>query len=192
MEQVVWKDVVGFEGRYQVSNMGQVRSLDICLPCKNGGVSVHKGKIKPLHKNNRGYVTVGLCKERKTHRKLLHRLVAEAFVDKSEEKTQVNHIDGDISNNRASNLEWVTDNENKIHSSISNGGTQRPKRPVIVRIITENSNATRRFGGLREAERALGLDHKSALNVLKGKQKQTKGYVLCYEEVGGTNAHINN
>lgn len=182
MEQVIWKDVVGFEGRYQVSNMGEVRSMDLCLPCRNGGVSVHKGKIKPLHKNNRGYVTVGLCKERKTYRKLLHRLVAEAFVNNAEGKPQVNHIDGDITNNVSSNLEWVTDNENKAYSSILNGGTQRPKKPVIVTDV--NTKETMHFGGLREAERALGLDHKSSLNVIKGKQNQTKGYVLCYAEGG--------
>ena len=184
MEQVIWKDVVGFEGRYQVSNMGQVRSLDLLLPCRNGGVSVHKGRIKPLHKNNRGYVTVGLCKENKTYRKLLHRIVAEAFVTNAEGKPQVNHIDGDITNNMASNLEWVTDNENKYCSSIENGGTQRPKRPVLVRKLEESLNAVKQFNGLREAERALGLDHKSALNVIKGKQKQTKGYILCYCEGG--------
>ena len=184
MEQVVWKDVIGYEGHYQVSNMGQVRSLDMYLTCRNGTKRLHKGRIKPLYKNNRGYITVGLCKECKTHRTLVHRLVAEAFVDNTENKPQVNHIDGDISNNRADNLEWATDNENKAHSSIENGGTQRPKKPVIVRKIEMNSSSSRYFSGLREAERALGLNHKSALNVLKGKQKQTKGYVLCYAEGG--------
>ena len=182
MEQVIWKDVVGYEGRYQVSNFGQVRSLDVSLPCKNGGVSVHKGRIKPLNKNNRGYVTVALCKDGKTRRTLLHRLVAKAFVDNTECKPQVNHIDGDISNNMASNLEWVTDDENKAHSSIRNGGTQRPKKPVMVTNITTSTMSL--FSGLREAERALGLDHKSSLNVIKGKQKQTKGYYICYVEGG--------
>ena len=182
MEQVIWKAVVGYEGHYEVSSTGQVRSLDMYLTCRNGAKRLQKGRIKPLYKNNRGYVTVCLTKNRITNRKLVHRLVAEAFINNVEGKPQVNHIDGDVTNNKASNLEWVTDNENKKHSSIANGGTQRPQKPVIARNIT--TKMTRYFNGLREAERILGLDHKSALNVLKGIQKQTKGYVLCYVEGG--------
>ena len=160
------------------------------LTCRNGAKRLQKGRIKPLQKNNRGYVTVALCKNRKTRMFLVHRIVAEAFINNDECKPQVNHIDGDISNNRATNLEWTTDNENKLHSSIDNGGTQRPKKPVIAKNI--NTQITTFFDGLREAERALGLEHKSALNVVKGKQKKTKGYVLCY--VGGVmpNADIDN
>lgn len=185
MEQVIWKDVIGYEGHYQVSNMGQVRSLDMYLTCRNGAKRLHKGKIKPIHRNSRGYAIVNLCKEQVNKTMLLHRVVAEAFIDNAECKPQVNHIDGDISNNRADNLEWVTDNENKAHSSIENGGTQRPKRPVVAMTIANVKNGPQEyFDGLREAERALGLNHKSALNVLKGKQRHTKGYVLCYAEGG--------
>ena len=133
-------------------------------------------------KNNRGYNIVRLHHEGKTKHCLLHRLVAEAFVINADNKPQVNHIDGNIDNNFASNLEWVTDDENKMHSSIASGGTQRPKKPVMAKELS--TNIIKFFNGLREAERVLGLDHKCALNVLKGKQKQTNGYAIRYCEGG--------
>ena len=77
-----------------------------------------------------------------------------------------------------SNLEWVTDDENKLHSSIQNGGTQRPKRKVNVVEISTGKVFV--FEGLREAERKMNLDHKSALNVIKGRCKHTKGYSISY------------
>ena len=178
MEQVMWRPVVGYEGRYEVSNDGRIRSLDIYVNCAGGKQRLSKGRIKPIHANNRGYLTVNLCKDNDTTRYLVHRLVAEAFVPNTNNKPQVNHIDGDNTNNRAENLEWVTDNENKAHSSIEVGGTQRPKKKVLVREISTGIEQV--FEGLRVAERALHLDHKSALNVLNGRQHKTKGYVLTY------------
>ena len=178
MEQVIWRPVKGFEDRYEVSNDGQIRSLDIVLNCRGTGTRSHKGKILPQRANCRGYITVNLCKDSRMHTKLVHRLVAEAFIDNESGKDQVNHIDRDVTNNVASNLEWVTDNENKEHSRIAIGGTQRPKRRVSVTEIATGEVFA--FSGLREAERALNLDHKSALNVISGKHKTTKGYTLSY------------
>lgn len=178
MPTVEWRPVVGFEDRYLVSNDGRVKSLDMIIKCRGNGYRTKKGKILPLHKNNRGYVKVNLCVDNVMRTKLIHRLVAEAFIPNAEGKPQVNHIDGDISNNRIENLEWVSDNENKLHSSISNGGTQRPQKRVIATNIS--TGEVKQYEGLRVAERSLSLEHKCALNVLKGRQRQTKGYTLCY------------
>lgn len=178
MEQVMWRPVKDFEGRYEVSNDGQIRSLDVVLSCRGTGTRVHKGKILPQRANCKGYITVNLCKDSRMHTKLVHRLVAEAFVDNEFSKDQVNHIDRDITNNAASNLEWVTDDENKEHSRIAVGGTQRPKKKVVVTEIATGKDFS--FDGLREAERTLNLDHKSALNVVSGKCKTTKGYTISY------------
>ena len=182
MEQVTWRPVVGYEGRYEVSNDGQVRSLDIYVNCKGGNKRLYKGRIKPLYTNNRGYLVVGLCKANETSHALVHRLVAEAFVPNKDNKPQVNHIDGCISNNNASNLEWVTDNENKAHSSIEAGGTQRPKKAVIATKMTTGEFL--RFDGLREAERVLCLDHGSVMKVLRGRQRSHRGYSVAYANGG--------
>ena len=173
-----WRPVVGYEDRYLVSNYGRVKSLDILVRCRGNGYRMNKGKEIPSRKNCRGYVTVNLCVDNVMHTKLIHRLVAEAFIPNDKNKPQVNHIDGDVNNNNVSNLEWVSDNENKMHSAIYVGGTQRPMKAILATNI--NTGETKRFDGLRVAERSLSLEHKSALNVLKGRQHQTKGYTLCY------------
>ena len=182
MEQVIWLPVVGFEDRYQVSNDGRVRSLDIYVNAGRGNTRLSKGRIKPLRKNNRGYVTVALCRDNRTTHELVHRLVAKAFINNPFDKPQVNHIDGDNTNNRADNLEWVTDNENKAHSAVYVGGTQRPKKPVVV--VNVATGETFCYGGLREAERDLDLDHGTVMKVMRGRQYAHKGYHLSYR-IGG-------
>lgn len=182
MEQVIWKPVVGFEGIYEVSNDGRVRSLDIYVNCRGGKTRLRKGRMKPTYKNNRGYVILNLYRDSKATYSLVHRLVAEAFVPNPYNKPQVNHIDGDKTNNSADNLEWVTDNENKAHSSVSVGGTQRPKKAVVV--TKKTTGKVFNFGGLREAERALNLDHGSAMKVLSGKQITHRGYYIAYANGG--------
>ena len=177
MEQVIWMPVVGYEGRYEVSDIGQIRSLDIYI-----GKRLHKGRMKPIHPNNRGYLTVNLCRDNKTERFLVHRLVAEAFIPNTHNKPQVNHIDGNVGNNCADNLEWVTDNENKAHSSIAVGGTQRPKKAVVV--TKKTTGEQYHFSGVREAERALNLDHGTVLKVLKGRQYSHRGYSIAYANGG--------
>lgn len=182
MEQVIWKPVKGFEDRYLVSNDGVVKSLDTYVNCRGGKKRLYKGRIKPTYRNNRGYVVVNLCRDNKTAYSLVHRLVAEAFVPNTYNKPQVNHIDGDPTNNCAENLEWVTDNENKAHSSVDVGGTQRPKKPVVV--TEKSTGAVLNFDGLKEAERALNLDHGTAMRVLKGKHKYHRGYHIAYANGG--------
>jgi hypothetical protein len=179
MEQVIWMPVKGYEERYLVSNDGRVKSLDIYVNCKNGK-RLYEGRIKPQYTNNRGYLTVALCKDNKTVRALIHRIVAEAFICNPNNLPQVNHIDGDPTNNHASNLEWVTDNENKKHSSIDVGGTQRPKRAVVVTDTV--TGKIFHFGGVREAERVLNLDHGTVVRLLKGRGRTYKGYAIAYAE----------
>lgn len=101
-----WKPVKGYEGRYEVSNLGRVRSLKRAT---TNGV-VLKQTIK------HGYMHVCLSKENKPSTKRVHRLVAEAFIANPMGKPVVNHIDGDKTNNAASNLEWATNSENELHS----------------------------------------------------------------------------
>lgn len=178
MEQVMWKPVKGYEGRYEVSSDGVIRSLDVAVRCRGNGIRVSKGKVLPYRANNRGYLVVCFTRDNITKQFLVHRVVAEAFIDNHYRKPQVNHIDGDVTNNSYSNLEWVTDDENKAHSSVDVGGTQRPKRAV--KVVCVANGETKTFDGLREAERALSLEHKSSLNVVQGKQSVHKGYTIAY------------
>lgn len=182
MEQIEWRPVRGYEDRYLVSNTGKVKSVDMYVNCRGGKPRCVKGKELATRINNRGYHTVNLWRDNTGYQTTVHRLVAIAFIDNPDNKPQVNHIDGNLNNNYVGNLEWVTDNENKIHSSITTGGTQRPQKPVEVTEV--ETGKTYHFDGLREAERNLGLLHKSAMSVLRGRSKHHHGYTLRYVEGG--------
>lgn len=111
-----WRDVVGYEGYYQVSNYGQVKSLDRYVEYRNRGSRIHKGKLlKPQYGNCR-YMQVGLRKNKVNTRKLVHRLVAEAFIDNPQVKSCVNHLNSERTYNNVINLEWTTHRENTRHS----------------------------------------------------------------------------
>lgn len=114
-----WKDVIGYEGFYQVSSFGRVRSLDRIVERSDGKTYLMKGRKRTIAHNKRINVyEVGLSVGGVRRMCKIHRLVAEAFVfnDDKENKTTVNHIDGDRSNNNADNLEWTSYSENLQHA----------------------------------------------------------------------------
>lgn len=112
MEQMndseAWKDVVGYEGLYQVSNTGKVRSLNYKRQ--------NKTKILKSFKTYRGYYRVSLIKDKKKKDVFIHRLVAKAFLAGMPEKTYINHKNGNKADNRLTNLEWCTQSENINHA----------------------------------------------------------------------------
>ena len=102
MADKLYKDILGFEGLYKISNYGDI-------------FSIKKNKVVKSNINKKGYVSVCLTKDKKEHYKLIHRLVAEAFLGKNE-GLQVNHINGNKSDNFVGNLEWCTSSENISHA----------------------------------------------------------------------------
>lgn len=122
-----WKPVVGYEGLYEVSNTGKVRSLTRTYVNSRGQTRVAVGKVltpdekKTKNVTSNMYQRVTLTSNGKSKHKSIHRLVAEAFVpNESAERNQINHIDCDKTNNNVDNLEWCTSKENIMHS-VSHG-----------------------------------------------------------------------
>lgn len=109
----VWKDIAGYEGLYQISDHGRVKSL----PKRKGkGVGYAIGERILRHSiNSRGYCNVVLCKGGKTRTFALHRLVAESFINNPSELPEVDHLDRDKTNNHVDNLRWATASENNIN-----------------------------------------------------------------------------
>lgn len=115
----VWKDIVGYEGVYQVSSLGRVRSLDRTKKDRWGNNVPLSGRILKQKLNRGGYYCVHLRTNKESH-PTVHRLVALTFIDNPENKETVNHKDGCKTNNAVENLEWATISENTKHA-IENG-----------------------------------------------------------------------
>lgn len=159
----IWKDIEGFEGLYQVSNLGRVKR-------------VKTGRVLKGCKYRGGYLMVRLYKNNIRSNKTIQRLVADAFIPNSENKPQVNHIDEDKTNNMVSNLEWMTAKENCNH------GTRNERTSIPIIATNIKTGESQEFYGARECGRQLGLDPSSITKVLKGKRKQTGGYTFKYKE----------
>ena len=110
-----FKDIEGYEGLYQVSNLGRVKSLERYIKISSGGIKKIKETILKFSTRN-GYSIVMIYKNKKGYRKSVNRLVAETFIPNFKNKPQVNHIDGNKLNNVVENLEWCTQKENIEHS----------------------------------------------------------------------------
>ena len=115
-----WKSVKNYEGLYEVSDCGRVRSLPHKTQGRVNCVMTFPSRVLKPQKKRNGYYQVALSKNGHKTWFAIHRLVAEAFLDKQGDNLQVNHKDCDKSNNKVSNLEWCTPQENMLHASKNN------------------------------------------------------------------------
>src|SRR6185312_10171182 len=112
----VWKPVVGYEGTYEVSCCGRIRSIPRMVLGRYGGMVPKPGKMLSLKTERNGYIRVCLRRQTGQCTMLVHRMVANAFIPNPEMLPVVNHIDGDKANNTAENLEWCTQRQNCHHA----------------------------------------------------------------------------
>ena len=174
-----WKPIPGFPD-YEVSNKGNVRSLDRYRPYAHGRLRLVKGAVlKPyINAKRGGYAYVSLCHKSKHHERKVHRLVAEAFIPNPEKKPCVNHIDCDPTNNSAGNLEWVTCKENS-EWMVKCNRQARPGEKAIIAINPKTGEACR-FKSTKEAERN-GHTRAGIWRAITGEYKHHHGLIWKYE-----------
>lgn len=165
----VWKDVPGYEGLYQVSNLGRLKRT-----FRNGKENILIGK-----KDKYGYTAVILSKNQRKKHCLLHRLVAGVFVLNPENKPEVNHKDRNKRNNVADNLEWATGSENVKHAFAT--GRKIHKRPIVQ--YTRNMDVVSCWDSIREAGQTLNISEKNIVSCCNGRLLSAGGYVWRYKEV---------
>ena len=187
-ESEVWKDITGYESRYEVSDLGRVRSLDRYSKHSTSktGFILQKGQMLKPYMSKKGYLKVdlgdGFGKRKSVY---VHRLVAIAFIDNPMNYNQVNHIDGVKTNNRLDNLEWCNNSMNQLHA-YANGLNKpsplagKPKRPVY-QIDKKTNEIVARFDSIAEAGIALGMKKPSnIITVCKGNRPYAGGYKWQY------------
>lgn len=182
-----WKDVKGYEGLYQVSDCGNVKSLARDVYCQNGTFHHHmEEKILVQNLDGYGYPRVGLCKNGKSKTMKVHRLVAEAFIPNPENKPQVNHIDEVKTNNVVDNLEWCTSVYNanygtRIQRSVQNHRSYKlGNHPNAKPVFCEELN--KKFDCITSAGKELGVNINCIVRVCKGKLKTTGGFHWRYAD----------
>lgn len=164
----IWKDIKGYEGLYQVSNHGRVRSLDRII-VDNWCTRKFKGQVlNPTeHNGKQPYLYVSLSKQGEVKKYFVHQLVAETFIPNPENKPQVNHKDGDPQNNKASNLEWVTNAENTQHA-YNTGLNSKSKKCTLINIKTKEM---KKFPSMSQLGLYLGKSRGWVHGVVKEKGK---------------------
>lgn len=135
-QKEIWRDIENYEGLYQVSNLGNVRSL-------NYGRSKVKRNLQIVVNKHLGYCQVGLTKNKKTKTFRVHRLVAMTFIPNPENKSEVNHINGIKIDNRANNLDWVTPKENTYHARTTKLTRQNGEDSVLSKLTNEQVRSIR-------------------------------------------------
>ena len=171
--QEEWRPVVGYEGLYEVSNLGRVRSLPRTMKSRRGkeqGGYHLKGRVLKQHDTGNGYLAVpmtkGVCK-------MVHRLVLEAFVPNPDNKPCCDHIDANRKNNRVENLRWATYSENNSHPHAVSLRSRQ-----VLQLDKNTGDVIRRFDSTKEAGIAVGSMHVGSCCL--GKRKTAGGYKWKY------------
>ena len=165
----IWRSVEGYNGRYQVSSLGRIKSI----------INGRKRFLKPC-KTNLGYLTIGLFKDGQTKRYLVHRLVAEAFIPNPQNLSDVNHKDEDKENNSVTNLEWRNHRDNMVYGQRIFKMNKTRKCAFSFPVIATDIGTGQKyeFKSQRDASIQLGLNPVNVSSVIHGRIKQTCGYTF--------------
>ena len=166
-----WRDIKGYEGLYMVSNLGRVKSMSF----RNNITTIKRERLISTQKNRVNRVYVSLYKEGSRKNCTVHRLVATAFIDNPYNYPEVNHIDGNPSNNNVNNLEWCTKKQNALHA-YENGLSRfkaynEEEAKKVIRddgVIYESIRACARAEGVTQRSIKDCITHRKGLKSVKG------------------------
>lgn len=169
-----WRPVIGFEGLYEVSDWGNVRSVDRIVIRNNGRRYTVKGKIRQPFKTKNEYLVCNLW-NKSPKNVYVHRLVAEAFIPNPENKPEVDHINTIKTDNRVENLRWATPHENMNNEITHEKAFNKPKVSKKIYQYKLNGELLAEYPSMHEAER-YGYGRKEIKKCCMGMYKQHKGY----------------
>lgn len=178
METEIFKDIEGYEGLYQISNLGNVKSLNYHRTGK-------ERILKPAKKDN-GYLFIGLHKNRNIKYFLIHRLVASSFLPNPNKLKEINHINENKIDNRVENLEWINHKDNMKYGNRSvkeletknKNSSINAEKPIIQ--LSKYGIEIGRYKSINEAERQTGINQSSIGRCCKGKYNSAGGYIWKY------------
>ena len=165
----IWHDIENYEGLYQISNKGRVKSL------YNGSERI----LRPVI-DRYGYYKIMLYNDSVRKIFSIHRLVAQAFIPNLYNKPQVNHLDENKKNNSVDNLEWATAKENSNYGSRNEKVADSRSKPILQ--YSKSGEFIREWQGASEVERVLGINNSHIIECCKGKLKSSGGFVWRYKE----------
>ena len=187
--KVEWKPIKGYEGMYEISNNGKVRSLS---RWDNKGKRV-RGRMMKIYIGTHGYQIVDLCKNGKRKHYQLHRLMAETFIPNTDNKPCIDHINTIKTDNRIKNLRWVTRSENMLNELTRKHNSEGQKGKKLTeehkKKVKENSSLKKStlcietneiYFSAREAGRQTGICHVSIIACCNGRIKSAGGYHWKY------------
>lgn len=179
-----WKDIEGYEGLYQVSNLGNVKSLEKTRIGNGGSIVPVKERILKASKDSKGYLQVKLFKDEKPKTYKVHRLVASAFLPNPDNLPQVNHKDENPSNNRVDNLEWCSAKYNSNYGTrnerVAKSLTNHPmKSKKVAQIDKHTGQIIKIWESFNECNRK-GFFQNAVNECCRGKRKTYKGFIWKY------------
>ena len=172
-----WRDIKGFEGYYLVSNLGEVRSLDRKVKRGKNSLFIHGRDINQFEINS-GRMMVNLSLHKKQYHCLVHRLVAEAFLENPNNFPQVNHIDGNPKNNRVDNLEWCNQSHQELHKlyALKVHNSSLLSQPRKIRCVDTGEE----YASLGDACRKSGIKLYILFNRLRSGKPDENGHFWDY------------
>lgn len=183
MEEI-WKEIAGYEGLYQVSNMGRVKSLDRVVKISTmGSIRLVKSRILKPNLNTHGYLYVNLSKEGKVVPKKVHRLIAEAFIPNPDNKPFIDHINTVTTDNRIENLRWCTQKEN-MNNPISIENCKNTNKNKSVAQYSLEGELIAVYPSVMEAARQTGCNNASIHSCCNGGYYR-KGKLIKYTKHKG-------